>query len=317
MALLPPDSDLPPDRLAGLGENELTAPSLEVVGSQLLAALEALQTLTRLALADRGARDEAQVQLERVAGNLKALGTHTLVGLTDAPALETAWKQILANLSTWRNSALAVTENPAEEETDSDQETPSLSDDEIARRLSTTIPGHLRPAPDQPGGQDQSRLRRVVVASLEPNEEVGLMLRHAADSFSREAWVVTNLGPNMPIMALTGTVMEIRPSVLALVIGQGGLMAETVRLISDLKRQLIGLRVIALGPLLAHSNLNERLRADLYSDNPGKAAHLADQFFHPLNRLGDRLSLSFDLQATSTPAGDSTGVAEGEKKTES
>jgi hypothetical protein len=256
--------------------NLLVAPPVELLVSQVLEALQGLQTLTQLALSDPGARDEARRQLERLAGGLLDLADYSQPSFAAESPLKLAWETLSERLQEFSPPPVThkIVEMP-------------LAPDPVPDESADSKKNKLAP--------DKSLIRRAVVASLESSGEVAFYINQAAQSFSRTNWQVTNLGANMPIMALTGMVEELRPAVLALIIGHGQLLSETIRLIADLKKHLPGLRVITLGPILARSNLTERLRGDLYSTNPSKAAELAEQFFDPLSRLGDRLKLEVDL----------------------
>lgn len=305
--IMPKTEDLPvePDVMA------------EELSSEVAEALKALDRLIQITLSDNGPRAEARHQVNRLAVHLVKLVAPTAAELASGSRLKIAWENLATDLA-----ELAEPIPTSIEAIEGEEEAPSiLSEEELSRRLSMTIPAHLRLAGNQEvqpdAGEPIDNTRRVLVASLESQRGQASLVNHTAASFPRERWSVINLGVNVPILALMGTVMETRPSVLILVIEQGQFMSETVRLISDLKRQLFGLRVVAVGPALAQPNLTERLRADLYSSEVTQAAQLADQFFNPLNRLGDSLNLSMELTSPATePAELTLTVPEGATATE-
>lgn len=258
----------------------LTDPPVEMLATQVAESLQALQTLTQLALAEAGARDEARRQIGKLAAGLVELaGRSGAILETDLP-LKFAWETLAERLAGLVPEV--ASEDPAGtalETSASNPETPAPEDN------SKNAVTHL----------SDKILHRVIIASLEANGETAQHIRLAAQGFSSGQWQLTNLGTNVPIMALTGTVTEMRPAVLALIINQGQLISETIRLIADLKKRLPNLRVITLGAALANPNLADRLKTDLYSAEPAKAAELAAQFFDPLSRLGDRLNLVVEL----------------------
>ncbi len=258
--------------------------SVEILATQVVEAVHALNILTQLALPKAGARDEARRQVSKLAEGLVELANRSGSAVEANPALKFAWERLEERLG--ELVSLPNPEPPARAET--------VALDEA--QLQITIPPHLQPPNYKPAESGAHSLQRVVIASLESAGEAAMHINQATRSFSQLSWSVTNLGTNVPILALTGRVLELRPSVLVLIIEQGQHLTETSRLITDLKRQLLGMRVILLGPMLAHTNLAERLRPDLYSVEPSKAAELADQFFNPLTRLGHRLRLDVDLQ---------------------
>ncbi|HEX2914257.1 MAG TPA: hypothetical protein VH186_25890 [Chloroflexia bacterium] len=263
--------------------------AVEQCGEQVISSLEALNKLIQLALVDSGARSEAQRLLGSLAQSLVELSEFSL---SSRPDLNSLWQLWSRNLP-----PLILAETEIEE---ADTAGLELSDSDLERRLSMTIPPHLRIASNVEGEASDklngSNLRRVVLASLDADGTALQNVNKAATGFPLDIWSVTNLGANVPIMALTGTVMELKPSVLVLVLVKGQHLSETIRLVADLKRQLFGIRVLAVGPFLQQANLAERIRPDLFSADPSQAAELADQFFNPLNRLGDSLKLKVQLE---------------------
>ena len=281
-----------------IGDDE-TLPSVESLSQQVVSAVRALNTLAQLALAESTARLEARRQVSQLALGLTKLAGYSASLSKVDERLGRAWQTLAAELTD-----LTIQDEPSDMSDDdevADANMGALSDEEVSRRLGLTIPSHLR----LPGNQEArlapteaSPTRRVLIASLETNGDAPLLINQAASSFPRDHWSVTNLGGNVPIMALTGTVMETRPSVLTLVMGQGEFVSETGRLIADLRRQLFGLRIVAVGPALSEPHLAERLRLDLFSAEATKAADLASQFFDPLNKLGQPLRLAVELSET-------------------
>jgi hypothetical protein len=272
-----------PSQLASPGPapvTVLTDPPAEMLATQVAESLQALQTLTQLALAEAGARDEARRQIGKLAAGLIDLAGRSGATLENDQPLKLAWETLAERLA---GLVPEVASDPLAgaglEASASTLETPSP--EEISKNTATPLSDKI--------------LHRVIIASLEANGETAQHIRLAAQGFSSDQWQMTNLGTNVPIMALTGTVTEMRPAVLALILNQGQLISETIRLIADLKKRLPNLRVITLGAALANPNLADRLKADLYSAEPAKAAELAAQFFDPLSRLGDRLKLVVEL----------------------
>ena len=274
-------------------QNDITHPSVTTLSQLIIDALRGLNTIVQLALSENTAQYEARQQLSALAHNLGGLAQQSLVELSSDAPLKAAWQSLVDELGVFvlREEAEETdSDADSDEEEESTSEADALSEQEISRRLGIGEPSYHSEALGS--GQE---LRRVLVASLETQGDTPMLVAQAAGSFARETWQVTNLGATVPIMALTGIVMDSRPSVLVLIIGQGQLLAETARLILDLKRQLFGLRIIAVGPILSQPGLAARLQLDLYSSSPEKAAELADQFFSPLTKLGDRLQLSLEL----------------------
>ncbi len=244
-------------------------PTLQMLVAEVAEALQALHTVSTLAIPDSAARQEAQYQTQRLAQNLMLLIPRAGNDI-QLEYLQVAWDSLRARLELFLPPAAPFAPTP---------------------------PPEIRPMPEPvnaPNLNETTGIQHVVLASLETDGNTALYLNRAAQTFPRQSWQVTNLGAHVPIMALTGAVVELRPVLLALIFDKGQLIPETIRLIADLKARLPGLRVIALGPALAQANMAERLRADLYSSDPTKAAELAQQFFEPLARLGNRLRLNLE-----------------------
>ncbi len=267
------------------GDDE-TTPALNTLGQQIVEALQGLHTLSQLALAESTARHEADHQINRLARSLSSLAGLSVKATGMEADLKAAWHSISTDLT---ELAMHIPD-PLEEDEEQLDEALILSEQEISRRL-----GVLRSPTTSEASPVGKVLRRVLVASLESGEETPMLVNQATTSFSPLEWSVTNLGANVPIMALTGNVMETRPSVLALVMGQGQYLAETIRLIGDLKRQLFGMRIIAVGPALLQPTLAERLKVDLFSGRAEKASAVCEQLFSPLTRLGEPLHFSMDV----------------------
>lgn len=261
-----------------------TVTNLSEVADQVVRGLKALNNMTQLAMRDRNAQLEAQHQIGLVADYLTRL-----VLRYDDGDFNKATFALAENLR-----ELAKQANP--QNASPDELTAEMSEEEAARRLSLTVPLSMLERIEIPedADEDQAR-RRVIIASLEQLDSVLPLMATATNSFDRKRWHITNLGSNVPIMALTSTVREIRPGVLILVLARGQLVAETARLIEDLKKTFVGLKVVVAGPPFAkQANLGERLGADLYSPEVENVAELAEHALTPLSRLSEPLALSLE-----------------------
>ncbi len=268
---------------------------------QIMRGLEALNNLAQIAMRDRNAQFEAQRQIGVVA--------EAICNLPKYAEEEGEFSRALTSLSQ-NLSELAGQVNLS----NSSVTTPGLgmSEEEAERRLSLTGP-FLREH-DYEEAIAKTSKRRLVIASLEQLDSALPLIGTAQNAFDVQRWEITNLGHNVPIMVLTSTVREIRPSVLILIISRGQFIAETARLIEDLKKTFVGLKVVAVGaPFGSQPNLGERLGADLYAPEVENVAELAEQALTPLNRLSEPLALSL---TASEEAGetvlDEGGTDEGE-----
>ncbi|MEI6047231.1 MAG: hypothetical protein WCS37_23050 [Chloroflexota bacterium] len=255
---------------------------LNEVADQLVRGLSALNNLAQLAMRDRSAQLEAQRQIGVVA--------KALTDLTQRSG-EGDFKEV----AHWLGENLAALAKLAELE-HPPISAPSLgmSKEEAERRLSLTIPVSLREHKSREKGDVEKKDKpRLIIASLEQIDHALPLTAIAMNSLNLHRWEVINLGHNVPIMALTTRVQEIRPRVLVLVIARGQLVVETTRLISDLKKTFLGLKVIAVGePFTKFPQLGERLGADFYAPEVEKVAELAELALTPLNRLAKALTLS-------------------------
>lgn len=258
------------------------------LGKQIVEAIRALENLVQLGVPENNARNEGKWQLYRLAQAISELAENNLSDRIDNESmLKDTWQLLQTEL-------LQIVEQVGQPSTEEvEAEMPSLSEEDIARRLGTAIPPHLRV--ESFPREIENAKRRIVIASVEPGDSTALLVNQATLNFSKETWNVTNLGANVPILALIGTVMETKPGVLALVFNKGILLQETIRLVADLKLQLFGIKIIAVGPILNQAPITNRLGADLYSSDVTRTAELAEQFFSPLNKLGNQLELSVDL----------------------
>ena len=249
---------------------------------QIVRGLEALNNLAQIAMRDRNAQFEAQRQIGVVAEALCNLPQYADEEGEFSSAL-TSLGQNLGELAGQVNLPNPATATPGL----------GMSEEEAERRLSLTVP-ILREHSYEEAIAKTSK-RRLVIASLEQLDSALPLTGTAQNAFEVQRWDITNLGHNVPIMALTSTVREIRPSVLVLVISRGQFIAETARLIEDLKKTFVGLKVVAVGaPFGSQPNLGERLGADLYAPEVENVAELAEQALTPLNRLSEPLVLSLE-----------------------
>ncbi len=257
--------------------------SLKKLPEQIVRGLKALDNLALVAL--RGnAQQEMQYQIRLVAKALSQLAERK-----QNAELGEQLKWLAQNLT-----ELAAKASPLSEE-DENEVKSEMSEEEASRRLSQTIPSNNVGNPANPADSHPNILRRAVVASLEHLDSALSLITTATQSFDRERWNVTNLGYNVPIMALTSNVKEVKPGVLVLTVARGQLMRETAQLIQDLKKNFVGLKVIAVGPPFENNtNLGELLGADLFAPEAEKAAELAEQALSPLNRLSAPLTLELE-----------------------
>jgi hypothetical protein len=271
-----PDSDQKEPPL----ENPL---GLRQVADQIVQGLNSLEKLSQLAMPDKNAQLEAQRLLGQVADNLTRLILRYDEGDFNKTTFELA--ENLRELARKGHPANAHTEPEAE------------VNEQEALRHSFNMALFER---TRNGQEDEEEVlaplrRRVLIASLEQLDSTPPLVAIATQSFDREKWDVTNLGNRVPIMALTSTVREVRPGVLVMVIARGQFISETARLIDDLKRTFIGLKVVLVGPPFAsQSNLGERLGADLYAAEVESAAELSDHALTPLGHLAEPLALSLE-----------------------
>jgi len=257
--------------------------NLQEVAEQAVRGLKALDNLAQVAMPDRNAQLEAQRQVGLVAQALLGLARRYQEVNFDKAA--TWLDQNLLEMAAQLDLEPLVVADPAAE----------MSEAEAERRLSLTLPV-AQPGQDKNGVISSSK-RRVIIASLEQVDSALPLIVTAAHSFDRERWTVTNLGYHVPIMALTSTVQDVRPSVLVLIVARGQLIAESARLVEDLKKTFFGLKVIAIGPPFAtQSVLGERLGADLYDSAAEKTAEMAEHALHPLNRISEPLALLIETE---------------------
>jgi hypothetical protein len=265
--------------------------SPEMLSLQVVEAMRGMEMILRMSINEPAARSEARWHLSRLSESLINLSESALYNKN--AALQPAWEALQSELRVF------TTFTPEEK---APETVANLTQEEVARRLNISIPSHLRVG-SMPKSDGDAVKRKVLIASLEKDDNTARMVNQAAVTFPAETWQVVNLGAHVPILALTGMVKDMRPSVLVLVVNKGQYMPETIRLIEDLKKQLFGMRVVAVGPALNHLNLADRLRTDLHSSDITKTAELAEQFFNSLNKLGDRLRLAVELpdEVTTTP----------------
>ena len=265
-------------------EQQETLPGLNEAAEQIVRGLQALANLAELAMRDRNAQVEAQRQVGVVAQALMVLARQPQA--TDLSQALSPQSNKLIELSELTKLELPPAIDPAL----------GMSEEEAERRLTLTTPPALREHSDEEEGESTvTDKRRLIIASLEQLDSALSHTATAINSFDRERWEITNLGNNVPIMALMSNVQEIRPGVLVLVIARGQMIAETARLIDDLKKTFLGLRVVAVGePFGRHTHLGERLGADFYAPEVEKAAELAEQALTPLIRLAEPLALSLE-----------------------
>lgn len=265
-------------------QQQQTVTNLSEVAEQVVRGLKALDNLAQVAMRDRHAQLEAQRQVGLVADYLTRL-----VLRYDDGDFNKATYELAENLRELAKQANLQHASPEEIKAE-------MSEEEANRRLSLTVPVSMLERIEIPEDSDVDQARRrVIVASLEQLDSALPLAAAATNCFDPERWHITNLGNNVPIMALTSNVREIRPGVLVLVLARGQLVAETARLIEDLKRTFVGLKVVVAGPPFAkQANLGERLGADLYTSEIETVAELAEQALTPLSRLSEPLALSLD-----------------------
>lgn len=260
------------------------------LGNEILASVKALENLIKMAIPETAARNEGKWQLYKTAKALAELAE--LSQKTPNDQAVKVWQllgsQLLGNIT------------PATEPHEDEPEEIVIDEEDVARRLGTYIPKHLKTESPSRDREVENSKRRIVVASVEPGDTAATLVNQAVSDLSKEVWSITNLGSNVPILALIGTVMEIKPGVLALIFNKGILLQETIRLITDLKQQLFGIKIIAVGSILAQATVTERINVDLYHTEVSKMAELAEQLFNPLNKLGSQLDLAVNLETAET-----------------
>jgi hypothetical protein len=255
-----------------------------IMPSNILKRINALQNLSRLAVPKKAARLEIQRQIRLLAVDLVALCRD------DTTSPEYSNLSELARLLENMMAEQAESELPLETTLELDEgridNTPVFPG-----RMAMDIPGHLSRAGRrgvETENEPEIEFNKVMVASLEASDAAYDLLREATGSFDLEHWQIRDMGVRVPILVLTNQVLSERPNVLVLVMVSGTLVSETIRLITDLKNRLAGLRVVVVGPALSKiENLAERLGEVAYSPEPARAAVLAELSIEPLTRMNN------------------------------